>query len=147
MNAMSKLRYGLFALFAFFLMSGCNSSSNNDTPEVYSEEYPDFTKEENETAPITENGKSDFALKNTSSFHTVEIKQMKFQPNELKLHSGDTVLWINKDITDHDVTEETRKAWTSSKLSMGKSWSKVVTESADYFCSIHVVMKGKLIIE
>jgi len=131
MKAISKLRYGFFVLFVLFLMNGCNSSSNNDTTE--------FIK--------GENVKLDSTLKKTSSFHTVEIKQMKFQPNELKLHKGDTVLWINKDITDHDVTEETKKAWTSSKLPMGKSWSKVIEESANYYCSIHVVMKGKLIVE
>lgn len=139
MKAISKLRYGFFALFVLFLMNGCNSSSNNDTTEII--------KGENVVASVAENVKLDPTLKNTSSFHTVEIKQMKFQPNELKLHKGDTVLWINKDITDHDVTEETKKAWTSSKLSMGKSWSKVVEESANYFCSMHVVMKGKLIVE
>ena len=114
---------------------------------LQAEEYPDFTTEENVTAPSDENDRPDLEIKNTSSFHTIEIKQMKFQPNELKLHKGDTVLWINKDITDHDVTEETKKAWTSSKLPMGKSWSKVIEESANYFCSMHVVMKGKLIVE
>jgi len=111
------------------------------------EEYPDLTTEEIVTTPTAENEKPEFALKNTSSFHTIEIKEMKFQPDQLKLHKGDTVLWINRDITDHDVTEQTKKAWTSSKLSMGDSWSKVVTESADYFCSLHVVMKGKLIVQ
>ena len=147
MVSISKLRYGFFVLFIFFLMNSCNSTTNNDTPTVQAEEYPEFIKNESLTAPVTENVKLDTTLKNTSSFHTVEIKQMKFQPNELKLHKGDTVLWINKDITDHDVTEETKKAWTSSKLPMGKSWSKVVEESANYFCSLHVVMKGKLIVE
>jgi plastocyanin len=147
MVSISKLRYGFFVLFIFFLMNSCNSTTNNDTPTVQAEEYPEFIKNESLTAPVTENVKLDSTLKNTSSFHTVEIKQMKFQPNELKLHKGDTVLWINKDITDHDVTEETKKAWTSSKLPMGKSWSKVVEESANYFCSLHVVMKGKLIVE
>jgi plastocyanin len=147
MVSISKLRYGFFVLFIFFLMNSCNSTTNNDTPTVQAEEYPEFIKNESLTAPVTENVKLDSTLKNTSSFHTVEIKQMKFQPNELKLHIGDTVLWINKDITDHDVTEETKKAWTSSKLPIGKSWSKVVEESANYFCSLHVVMKGKLIVE
>jgi plastocyanin len=147
MVSISKLRYGFFVLFIFFLMNSCNSTTNNDTPTVQAEEYPEFIKNESLTAPVTENVKLDSTLKNTSSFHTVEIKQMKFQPNELKLHKGDTVLWINKDITDHDVTEETKKAWTSSKLPIGKSWSKVVEESANYFCSLHVVMKGKLIVE
>jgi plastocyanin len=72
---------------------------------------------------------------------------MKFEPAELKLHKGDTVLWINKDITEHDITEEVGKKWSSSKIPVNKSWYKVVKESADYFCSIHVVMKGKLLVE
>ena len=79
--------------------------------------------------------------------HTVEIKQMKFQPAELIVQKGDTVVWINNDIVAHDVTEEPSKAWTSSLMPVGKSWSLVVTQSADYFCSIHVVMKGKLIVQ
>jgi plastocyanin len=76
--------------------------------------------------------------------HTVEIKQMKFQPAELTVQKGDTVVWINLDIVAHDVTEESNKAWTSSILPSGKSWSMVATQSSNYYCSIHVVMKGKL---
>ncbi|HEX6849545.1 MAG TPA: plastocyanin/azurin family copper-binding protein [Chitinophagaceae bacterium] len=79
--------------------------------------------------------------------HTVEIKQMKFQPAELIIQKGDTVVWINNDIVAHDVTEEPGKAWTSSMMPVGGSWSLVVTQSADYYCSIHVVMKGKLIVQ
>ena len=79
--------------------------------------------------------------------HTVEIKQMKFQPAELVVQKGDTVVWINNDIVAHDVTEETNKAWTSSLMPVGQSWSLVVTKNADYYCSIHVVMKGKLVVQ
>ena len=79
--------------------------------------------------------------------HTVEIKQMKFQPAELIIQKGDTVVWINNDIVAHDVTEESNKAWTSSLMPVGRSWSLVVNQNADYYCSIHVVMKGKLIVQ
>jgi plastocyanin len=79
--------------------------------------------------------------------HTVEIKQMKFQPAELVVQKGDTVVWINNDIVAHDVTEESSKAWTSSVMPVGQSWSLVVTRSADYYCSIHMVMKGKLVVQ
>ena len=79
--------------------------------------------------------------------HTVEIKQMKFQPAELIVQKGDTVVWINNDIVAHDVTEEPDKAWTSSVMPVGESWSLVATQSADYYCSIHVVMKGKLVVQ
>ncbi|MBL7698249.1 MAG: hypothetical protein JNK79_08830 [Chitinophagaceae bacterium] len=76
--------------------------------------------------------------------HIVLIQGMKFQPAELTVNSGDTVTWINKDFVDHDVTEEQTKAWTSSVLPNGKQWSRVINSSTDYYCSIHVVMKGKL---
>ena len=79
--------------------------------------------------------------------HIVEIKQMKFQPAELIVQKGDTVVWINNDIVAHDVTEESSKAWTSSLMPVGQSWSLVVTQSADYYCSIHMVMKGKLVVK
>ena len=84
---------------------------------------------------------------NIPRVHTVEIKQMKFQPSDLIVQKGDTVVWVNNDILAHDVTEESRKAWTSSLMPVGQSWSLVVTQSADYYCSIHVVMKGKLIVQ
>ncbi len=85
--------------------------------------------------------------KNMPKVHTVEIKQMKFQPAELIVQKGDTVVWINNDIVTHDVTEQSSKAWTSSLMPAGQSWSLVVTQSADYYCSIHVVMKGKLTVQ
>lgn len=77
--------------------------------------------------------------------HTVEIKDMKFQPSVLKVHKGDTVIWINKDIVPHDITED-KKGWASPPLINEASWKKVITKSDSYFCSIHVVMKGKLIL-
>jgi plastocyanin len=79
--------------------------------------------------------------------HIVEIKAMKFEPAELILNRGDTVVWVNRDIVAHDVTEEPGKAWTSSIMPAGASWSLVVAKSADYYCSIHVVMKGKLLVQ
>lgn len=79
--------------------------------------------------------------------YTVEIKGMKFQPAEITVQKGDTVVWINRDMVDHDVTEEKNKEWTSSVLAPGKSWSMVAEKGADYFCSLHRVMKAKLIVK
>lgn len=85
--------------------------------------------------------------KTTPKVHTIEIREMKFHPAELRVQKGDTVVWINKDLVAHDVTEETRKAWTSSVIPSGKSWRMVVAESVEYFCSIHQVMKGKIVVQ
>lgn len=78
--------------------------------------------------------------------HIVEIKDMKFQPADLTVHSGDTVIWVNKDIVAHDVTED-NKTWASPTLVSESSWKKAITNSDSYYCSIHVVMKGKLTVE
>ena len=80
-----------------------------------------------------------------STTHTVVIQGMKFDPEEIHIKKGDVVEWINKDIVPHDVTEIDKK-WTSRPLNTGQKWSKKITESAAYFCSIHVVMKGNVIV-
>jgi len=76
--------------------------------------------------------------------YNVTIKDMKFQPDVLFVNVGDTVIFTNNDMVVHDVTD-TNKTWTSSELPVGKSWRLVVTESGGYYCSIHQVMKGKII--
>lgn len=77
----------------------------------------------------------------------VEIKEMQFRPAELKVHTGDTIVWLNRDFVDHDITEIPGKEWTSQRLPAGKSWQLVIEKSADYNGSIHQVMKGKLIVQ
>jgi len=79
--------------------------------------------------------------------HTIEMAQMKFNPAELKVKKGDKIVFVNHDIVDHDVTEESKKSWNSSPMADGQTWTLVATETVDYYCSIHPVMKGKIIVE
>lgn len=74
----------------------------------------------------------------------VSIKQMKFHPDSVHVHRGDTVVWTNDDVVDHDVTAIPDSAWQSPLLHPGDRWTHVVQEGGDYFCSIHVVMRGVL---
>lgn len=78
--------------------------------------------------------------------HLVTIKDMSFQPASLTVHNGDTVVWTNKDIVAHDVTAE-NKEWHSNPLLNDSSFKKVIEKSENYYCSIHVIMKGKLKVE
>lgn len=95
----------------------------------------------------TSSPKNDASSPKEPALHIVEIKQMKFQPREIIVSKGDQVTWINKDITDHDVTEQKAKTWASSPLATGESWSLTVSESADYYCNLHQVMKGKIVVQ
>lgn len=74
----------------------------------------------------------------------VEIRDMKFVPENITVSKGDTIIWTNRDLMAHDVTEEASKAWTSGPIAAGGSWKMAVAEECNYYCSIHVVMKGKI---
>lgn len=78
--------------------------------------------------------------------HVIEIKSMAFNPALITVHKGDRITFLNHDIVTHDITEA-KKSWKSSPLPVGKSWSLTVSQSAGYYCSIHPVMKGKIIVK
>lgn len=129
-------RAGSFCLLVFFFfLAGCNN-----TPE-----RTFTTPSENENLPDTANNDTVQVTTSPQSEHTftVEISKMKFNPGELTVHKGDTVVWINNDITNHCVTD-INKAWTSSTLLPGQSFKKVINSNVDYYCALHLVMKGKI---
>ncbi|MDQ6480634.1 plastocyanin/azurin family copper-binding protein [Dyadobacter sp. LHD-138] len=82
----------------------------------------------------------------TGRNHTIEIKQMTFSPANIVVKKGDRIIFVNHDMVTHDITEA-KKAWSSAPLLIGKSWSMTVTQTAAYYCSIHPVMKGKIIVK
>ena len=79
--------------------------------------------------------------------HAIEMSQMKFDPAELKVKKGDKVVFVNHYMVAHDVTEESKKAWNSSPMADGQTWILVATETVTYYCSLHPVMKGKIVVE
>ena len=79
--------------------------------------------------------------------HIIEIKKMKFVPAEITVKKGDTVVWVNKDFFPHDVAKFKDKSWRSSPLQKDDTWSKIITKSEDYYCTLHVVMKGKIVLK
>jgi len=116
---MKLANYSLIgSLFLLLFLTGCSNKKKNASPQ--------------KTEPVT---------------HHVTMEQMKFQPAELKIHKGDTVIWTNKGIVVHNVTEEHEQAWTSDSIAVGESWKMVPDKSFDYFCSIHPTMKGKITVE
>ncbi|SDC80433.1 plastocyanin/azurin family copper-binding protein [Niabella drilacis] len=79
----------------------------------------------------------------TEQARVVVIEQMKFVPDTITVKKGDTILFVNKDIVPHDVTGVDQH-WASGTLAPGSSWRFVPRQDGDYFCSIHVVMKGRI---
>lgn len=77
---------------------------------------------------------------------TVIINEMKFSPADLKVDIGDTITWINKDLVDHNVKDTINNLFYSDTLRNGQTYSWVVTGGANYICTIHPTMTGKIVI-
>lgn len=80
--------------------------------------------------------------------HTIVIDKMKFQTLALSVAKGDTVTWVNKDVVPHNVVAGD-KSFKSPVLEKGKSWSYTFDHEGgfDYVCTLHPMMKGKVVVK
>ena len=108
---------GIFMAFAFIIAVGCSSSTAGD-------------KDESVLSRKT---------------HTIEIRQMKFIPDLITVAEGDKIVFVNYDMVMHDITEVSKK-W-SHQLPVNESWIYTADKSTEYYCSLHPVMKGKIVVE
>lgn len=115
-------------------VAGCESNSENNAETV---------EEENIQTPHAVN---EAATLETGA-DTVIIKMMKFNPQEIRVKKGHTVVWINHGIVAHNVMQQPDTVFVSDTLAVGDVWEMKVEEGFDYICSIHPTMNGKVIVE
>ena len=82
------------------------------------------------------------------STHTVVMEGTGFEPAELKIAAGDTVVWVNKDPFPHTATAKSGD-FDSQEIPAGKSWKNIFKTKGDfaYACTLHPTMKGTLKVE
>jgi plastocyanin len=80
--------------------------------------------------------------------HTVTIENMKFNPAELTVSKGDTVVWENKDLVPHTVTAEDGK-FDSKMIVAGKHWKLRIKQDGTlaYHCLYHPTMAASLVVK
>lgn len=78
---------------------------------------------------------------------TVVIQQMQFIPASITVRKGDSIVWINKGMVDHTVKDEKSNGFYSDTIHVGQTWKMAATDGADYDCSIHPTMKGRIVIK
>ena len=78
----------------------------------------------------------------------------KFIPALLNIKVGETVAWINEDDRGHTIASipgqgTNDKELFTSPIPTGKSWSHTFKKAGEYpyFCYIHYVMMGVIIVE
>lgn len=146
-----KVGFSAFALVSLLNVTSCNSGSKDDT-------IPEET-----TAPVSATAETPASMSTVDSAsaaknltaaesnskaetHVVTIENMKFNPATITVNKGDNVTFINKDIVAHNATE-VQNTWASPMLQTGQSWTFNPEKTADYYCTVHVVMKGKIIVK
>jgi|SRR5829696_10118895 len=80
--------------------------------------------------------------------HTVTIDGARFSPAELTVKTGDTIVWVNKDILAHTATAKEGAAFDSKVIQPGKSWRFVARKRGafNYTCIFHP-MDAKLTVK
>lgn len=76
--------------------------------------------------------------------HTVTIDATSYQPKTLVVRSGDTIVWVNKDLIPHTATA--KGTFDSQVIQTGASWSYLASKAGvtDYACLFHPTMTGTL---
>jgi plastocyanin len=77
--------------------------------------------------------------------HTVTIEGLRFQPDVLTVASGDTIVWVNKDLVPHMATSKTG-GFDSKDIQADESWSYTIRKTGDFAhtCTFHPTMKAML---
>ena len=79
----------------------------------------------------------------------IEIKDFAFNPQTIKVKSGEKITWINHDEEPHTVVSVGKKFQKSSALDTDQEFT--ITAGApgtyEYFCSVHPKMTGVIIVE
>jgi plastocyanin len=81
--------------------------------------------------------------------HHVVIENMKFNPQTVQVHVGDTIVWENRDIVPHTVTENSKgktHAFDSGMIQGNATYQLKVTRKGTqhYACSYHPTMAGTI---
>jgi plastocyanin len=79
----------------------------------------------------------------------IEIKDFAFNPQTLKVKSGEKITWINRDEEPHTVVSVEKQFKKSSALDTDQEF--MITAGAPgtytYFCSVHPKMTGTIVVE
>ena len=75
----------------------------------------------------------------------VEMKDIAYQPETIRVRTGETITWINRDAVQHDVVNVMEGEEPRSELfNEGQTYEWTPTEpgTIEYLCTVHPNMRG-----
>jgi plastocyanin len=88
------------------------------------------------------------AAEEKQATQNVTIDNFSFTPNEITVAAGTTITWVNRDDVPHTVVSPDKK-FRSKALDTDDQFSFTFTDAGtySYFCSVHPMMTGKIIVK
>lgn len=79
--------------------------------------------------------------------HVIEISKFKFNPSQIEVDVGDTIIWVNLDFVPHSANS-TGIVFGTGSLGLKESYSLKLTVSGryKYFCTFHPSMQGTVVV-
>ncbi len=80
--------------------------------------------------------------------HIIQIEAFAFQPTQITVSPGDTIVWVNNDIVPHFLNIAEGQ-WQSAVIEEGQSWEMMVDQAGSYayLCAFHPKMTGAFFAE
>lgn len=80
---------------------------------------------------------------------TVGIRMLKYSRETIQIRAGESVEWINDDLTPHTVTSQSGGEFDSGSIDAGETWRHTFTQPGTfaYFCRFHKEMTGTVIVK
>lgn len=77
----------------------------------------------------------------------VKIARFVFEPVDVEIEAGDSVIWSNADVAPHTATAED-SGWDTGRLKKGEDGKITFDQPGEYpyFCAFHPHMKGRVIV-
>ena len=146
-----RIGFLLASVTCILNVTSCNSGSKDTIPTENDNSSSTSSPEIVTTPPKVDSAMTTKTVapteaKSKTAALVVTIENMKFNPATINVKKGDQVTFINKDIVEHNATE-VNKAWASPMLQTGQSWTFTPEKTSDYYCTIHLVMIGKIIVK
>ncbi len=118
-----------------FLLSSCNGKSNNQNNQTGSQTN-------------NQNNKNNQGNQNNQQSMQVTVQNSSFKPSTLTVNVGQTVVWKNLDIIDHQIQADDN-SFKSPILEKNSTYSFTFNQKGTftYHCAIHSNMKGTIIVK
>lgn len=123
----------LVLLVLGILLFGCTQNGTPPTTQTPTTTVPSTPTTSGQTTPAGQT-------------LTIRISNFAFNPAQLTVKEGDTVIWVNDDSAPHTIKGS---GFESGTLSKGQSYERKFIETAGeyaYICGIHPSMKGTIIV-